>query len=359
MERNEKLRVFFAQNSSSIIDAVPESELEIVIDYYNNNQKPIDVLATFSAPNLINLNRKQIKIDDIPPRRPKANSIKFTTPTKFQTINIRVLVEEKVGILSQTRGEPIMANLTVRLLRQKALKTTRSPEVDKHLEELAELDEPLIFVLDNEKMIGITPVVGDLNTNPSIAFTMPSTIEIPIQWNVDARSLNNIIVNAQEAVNVLERVAEDQQTLRYFVGKFRDFFIEQGATVSVEGDLHLLVKPAPVYAYYATQVSPLEDEFVGKKIADLAEMAKKENWFFSVLTTKIDSSLISISQTHNIHVVNVFNGVMIKAGWRSEPNIEDFIENKLGLELQIFDGVGDAIGKYTANTFRERLGGLD
>lgn len=358
MERNEKLRVFF-QNGSTIIDTVPESELEIVVDYYNPYSRPIDVIATFDAPNLLNLNKRTLKLDNIPPRKNLMDSIRFTTPTKFDQISIRVTVEEKAGVLfQQTRGEPQTVTLTVRLQRQKTVETVRSPEVDTYLDQIAKVGEPIIVSLDNEEMVNIIPVVGDLHTNPSIAFVMPTTVGIKIQWTLDERSLNNLIQNAKEAVDVLEKVSEDQSTLRFFIDKFRQHFEKQGATVEAVGDIHLKVEPAPVYTYYATQVTPADDSVVAEKIENIVKQAKENNWFVTVITTKVDPSLVDVAKTNAIPVVNIFNGVIIKGTWATDPNISAFIEGKLGLKMVVYDETQSGYGSYTANTFREKLSEL-
>jgi hypothetical protein len=358
MERNEKLRVFF-QNGSTIIDTTPESEVEIVVDYYNPYSRPIDVFATFDSPNLINLHKETLKLDNIPPRKNLMESIRFTTPTKFNQINIEVTVEEKAGVLfQQTRGEPQTVTLTIRLQRQKTIETVRSPAIDRHLEEIAEIGEPIIVSLDSEGMVDIIPIVGDLRSNPSIAFVMPTTAGIPIQWTLDEKSINSLIQNAQEALDVLEKVSEDQNTLRFFIDQFRNYFINQGASVETVGDTHLKVEPAPIYTYYATQVSPNEDSIVGEKIESLATEAKKNNWFFTVITTKIDQLLVDIAKRHAIPVVNVFNGLIIKGTWATDPNIAAFIEDRLGLEMTIYDEVEGTPGSYSANTFREKLSEL-
>jgi hypothetical protein len=358
MERNEKLRVFF-QNGSTIIDTVPESEIEIVVDYYNPYSRPIDVIATFDSPNLLKLHRESLKLDNIPPRKNLMESIRFNTPTKFDIINIRVTVEEKAGVLfQQTRGEPQTVTLTIRLQRQKTIETVRSPEIDQHLEEIAKIGQPIIVSLDSDEMVNIIPIVGDLRSNPTIAFIMPTTAGIPIQWTLDEKALNSLIQNAQEAVDVLEKVSEDQNTLRFFIDKFREHFVRQGAKVETVGDIHLKVEPAPVYTYYATQVSPSEDSIVGEKIESIVSEAKENGWFFTVVTTKVDPSLVEIAKKHAIPVVNVFNGLIIKGTWATDPNLTAFIEGKLGLNMTVYDEVEVTPGKYSANTFKERLSEL-
>lgn len=355
MERNEKLRVFF-QNGSTIIDTVPESEIEIVVDYYNPYSRPIDVIATFDSPNLIKLHKETLKLDNIPPRKNLMESISFTTPTKFEEIDIEVKVEEKAGVLfQQTRGEPQTVTLTIRLQRQKTIETVRSPEIDKHLEEIAKVGEPIIVSLDSEELVEIIPVVGDLRSNPSIAFVMPTTAGIPIQWTLDEKALNSLIQNAQEAVDVLEKVSEDQNTLRYFIDQFRDHFINQGAHVETEGDIHLKVEPAPVYTYYATQVSPAEDSIVEEKIDAIATEAKKNSWFFTVITTKVDPSLVEIAKKYSIPVVNIFNGLIIKGTWATDPNLTAFVEGKLGLKMTVYNEAEATPGTYSTNTFKEKL----
>jgi hypothetical protein len=355
MERNEKLRVFF-QNGSTIIDTVPESEIEIVVDYYNPYTRPIDVIATFDSPNLIKLHRETLKLDNIPPRKNLMESIRFNTPTKFDMISIRVTVEEKAGVLfQQTRGEPQIVTLTIRLQRQKTIETVRSPEVDTHLEKIAEIGQPIIVSLESEEMMGIIPIVGDLSTNPSIAFVMPTTAGIPIQWTLDEKGLNSLIQNAQEAVDVLEKVSEDQNTLRFFIDKFREHFTKQGAKVDTVGDIHLKVEPAPVYTYYATQVSPSEDNIVEEKIESIVAQAKENGWFVTVITTKIDQSLIDIAKNHAIPVVNVFNGLIIKGTWATDPNLTAFIEGKLGLKMQVYNELEPNQDTYSTNIFKNKL----
>lgn len=358
MERNEKLRVFF-QNGSTIIDTIPESELEIVVDYYNPYSRPIDVIAIFDSPNLLKLHRETLKLDNIPPRKNLMESIRFNTPTKFDIINIRVTVEEKAGVLfQQTRGEPQTVLLTIRLQRQKTIETVRSPEIDKHLEEIAKIGQPIIVSLDSDEMVNIIPIVGDLSSNPSIAFVMPTTVGIPVQWTLDEKALNILIQNAQEAVDVLEKVSEDQNTLRFFIDKFKEHFVRQGAKVEPIGDIHLKVEPAPVYTYYATQVSPDEDAVVGEKIESIVSEAKNNGWFFTVVTTKVDPSLVEIAKKNAIPVVNVFNGVIIKGTWATDPNITAFIEGKLGLKMTVYDEVEGSPSAYSANTFKEKLSEL-
>jgi hypothetical protein len=283
-------------------------------------------------------------------------SIRFNTPTKFDTINIRVIVEEKAGVLfQQTRGEPQTVTLTIRLQRQKTIETVRSPEIDQHLDEIAKIGQPIIVSLSSDKMMDIIPIVGDLSSNPSIAFIMHTTVGIPIQWTLDEKALNNLIQNAQEAVDVLEKVSEDQNTLRFFIDKFRDHFVKQGAKIEMLGDIHLKVEPAPIYTYYATQVSPNEDSIVGEKIESIVTEAKKNGWFFTVVTTKIDQSLVDIAKKYAIPVVNVFNGVIVKGTWATDPNLSAFIEGKLGLKMTIYDEQEGTSGAYTANTFKVRL----
>lgn len=355
MERNEKLRVFF-QNGSTIIDTVPESELEIVVDYYNPHSRPIDVIATFDSPNLLKLHRQTLKLDNVPPRKNLSESIRFNTPTKFDIITILVNIEEKAGVLfQQTRGEPQQATLTIRLQRQKTVETVRSPEVDGHLEEIAKIGQPIIVSLDNEEIVGIIPIVGDLSTNPSIAFVMPTTTGIPIQWTLDEKALNTLIQNAQEAVVVLEKVSEDQNTLRFFIDKFREHFTKQGAKVEAVGDIHLKVGPAPVYTYYATQVSPSEDSIVGDKIDSIVKQAKENGWFVTVITTKIDQALIDLAKNHAIPVVNIFNGLIIKGTWATDPNLTAFIEGKLGLKMQIYNELEPNLDTYSTNMFKDKL----
>ena len=355
MERNEKLRVFF-QNGSTIIDTVPESELEINVDYYNPYSRPIDVIATFDSPNLLKLHHESLKLDNIPPRKNLTESIRFTTPTKFDSINIKVNVEEKAGVLfQQTRGEPQSVTLTIRLQRQKSIETVRSPEVDKLLDEIAKIGEPVIVSLDSSEPINIIPIVGDLSTNPSVAFVMPSTTGIPIQWTLDEKALNTLIQDAKEAVDVLEKVSEDQSTLRFFIDKFRDHFIKQGAKVETVGDIHLKVEPAPVYTYYATQVTPEEDALVGEKIESIVNTAKSNGWFVTVITTKIDPSLIDIAKKYAIPVVNIFNGIIIKGTWATDPNLSAFIEGRLGLKMTVYNEAESTPDAYSSNVFKSKL----
>ena len=64
-----------------------------------------------------------------------------------------VTVEEKAGVFfQQTRGEPQSVTLTIRLQRQKRIETVRSPEVDKHLDEIAKIGEPIIVSLDSNEL---------------------------------------------------------------------------------------------------------------------------------------------------------------------------------------------------------------
>jgi len=355
LERNEKLRVFF-QNGSTIIDTVPESELEINVDYYNPYSRPIDVIATFDSPNLLKLHHESLRLDNIPPRKNLTESIRFTTPTKFDSISIKVNVEEKAGVLfQQTRGEPQSVTLTIRLQRQKSIETVRSPEVDKLLDEIAKIGEPVIVSLDSSEPINIIPIVGDLSTNPSVAFVMPSTTGIPIQWTLDEKALNTLIQDAKEAVDVLEKVSEDQSTLRFFIDKFRDHFIKQGAKVETVGDIHLKVEPAPVYTYYATQVTPEEDALVGEKIESIVNTAKSNGWFVTVITTKIDPSLIDIAKKYAIPVVNIFNGIIIKGTWATDPNLSAFIEGRLGLKMTVYNESESTPDAYSSNVFKNKL----
>ena len=151
------------------------------------------------------------------------------------------------------------------------------------------------------------------------------------------KHLIHLIQDAQEAVDVLEKVSEDQSTLRFFIDKFRDHFMRQGAKVETVGDIHLKVEPAPVYTYYATQVSPREDALVGEKIESIVSTAKANGWFVTVVTTKIDPSLVEIAKKYAIPVVNIFNGIIIKGTWATDPNLSAFIEGKLGLKMTVYN----------------------
>jgi len=355
MERFDKVRVYFAQTATTLVDAVPESEVEIVIDYSNQNNRPTSVVGKFDCPNLENVHKKEITLD-IPARDKKIGSLKFTTPSIFDSIEINVEVTEKAGLFSHYTRETFKEKLIVRMMRQKTLETVRLPEIDKHLDEIAKLSGNIIVVPDTDSTIGIVPIVGDISTNPAVALEIPTTIGLKIQFNLDERSVRSMINSSNEAISVLERVTDDQATLRYFIEQLKRHFSLQGA--EVEGpvdDVHVKVGPVPCYLYYATQVSPREDSAVTEKIEGIVELAKASNAFVTVITSRVDSSMIELSKTHKVNFIDVFHGILVKGTWMGDTMLSSFIEKKLGLNLQEYISDAETKGAYTTAAFRDKL----
>jgi len=179
-------------------------------------------------------------------------------------------------------------------------------------------------------------------------------MDIPIQFICDERILRDLRGNADHAIRLLEKVSEDQSSLRFFMEQFRIYLEQQGATAETGIDnVHLKVGPRPVMMYYATQVSPSEDNAVIAKIDSVAATAKEHDAQVTLVVKDLDESLLAIAEKHQMNVVDIFTGVEKRATILGDQVIAKFVEDKLDKEIGNY--VVSPKGPYSANTFKELL----
>jgi len=288
-------------------------------------------------------------------REPDIKQVRIKVPQKFDPISLEVVIEHAVGFMSGGREEAHRERLTIRQVIAATLDVSITPQVKQHLDEIVKIHGRIIVVPNIAEEVAITPIVGDISTTPKMAMNFPTTMNLPIQFICDERILRDLRTNADSAIRLLERVEEDQSSLRFFIEQYKRFLEEHGA--KVEGpieDVHFKVGPVPVQMYYASQVSPQEDNAVIGKIENLVNKAREENALVTLLVKQIDDTLIDLATRHKFTVVNVFNGTELRGGtWQGDLMLKGFIKEELGLE--IIDYGENPRGSYSQTRFKEVL----
>lgn len=355
-----RTRVYFSETGTTMAEVVPESALEMAVEFFNESNRPLDVVADVSAPQLPDINKRKVEFP-VGARDIHTGTLRFKTPSKFDSISILVTIQPRAGAFGFGRLEPVTETLTVRAMVPKHLETIRSPEVSKHLEEIKKLNEPIVLVPDVTKTTyDVTPIVGDVSTNPMVDFTIETTLGIPVHLNCDDRILNILKLSIERATQTLAITTEDQNNLRFFLSELRKYLGNQtmrGEKIEVEGpigDIHVKATgPGLVYMVYATQVSPKEDERVIKKIENVVAEAEKSKASVAVLVTKLDEKTIELSRTKMINVMDIFHGIEVRGVWTGDQVLPKFLSEKLGLTLVSYDE--NPKGNYTPAQFKDAL----
>jgi len=358
--RQRKTRVFFSETGTTMAEVVPESALEIAVEFFNESNRPLDVVADINAPQIPEIDKRKVEFP-VGAKDIQTGTLKFKTPSRFESIAVLVTIQPRAGAFGFGRLEPVTETLTVRSMVPKHLETIRSPEVSKHLEEIKKLNQPLVLVPDVTKTTyDVTPIVGDVSTNPMVDFTIETTLGIPVHLNCDDRILNILKLTVERATQTLAITTEDQNNLRFFLSELRKYLGNQtmrGERIQVEGpigDVHVKATgPGLVYMVYATQVSPKEDERVIKKIENVVAEAEKAKGSVAVLVTKLDEKAIELSRTKTINVIDIFHGIEARGVWTGDQVMPKFLAEKLGLTLVSYEE--NPKGSYTPAQFKDAL----
>ena len=348
-----RLEAVFAENGSTLLDVLPEKRVNISVNYFNDDPRPIEVVIKPRTSSLTRINLGESKNLKVPANSFSKVDFSFITPERFGDIKIIILSEEKsrIGFFREEKHE---VSLTVRMVTRSVTEVSRDPKVDDHLKEIKALGGTLILSPDHEYMIDVIPVVGDLSTSPTISLKIQTTSGVPIQLNEDEKGLSILQSSILKGQEELERVAEDQMILRYFADRYKQYLIDMGAEVEDSaGDIHLKVGPDPKLYYFLSQVAPSEDEGVLKKINNIIQLAKNEDADVTLIVTKFDDELISLSREQKVNVVNIFNGIIAKGNFTGDKVLEDFLEDELTLRLS--DNARNPDGAYTPNAFKKKI----
>ena len=345
------VKMYFSGSGMPVQTAAPDTEVTLIIEVGNNSRRPIDVEAKLTCPLLPEVHEKKIKFK-VKGNDRDTGDVHITLPSKFDTIAIEAEIDQKSGRFATP--DTIIRRATIRLLTQKTVEIAMTPEMEKIVQEIQKLHGELILVPDISDKAVITPVVGDITSTPNIALSIPTTKGIPLRFICSSVVLRDLRNNADNAITELERVEEDQGTLRFLINRYKAFLKKRGAEVEGPvGNVHIRVGPNPVLLYYASQVTPSEDNAVIDKINAVVTDGKKDDAFVTVLVTDIDDNLREINQKDSVNVIDVFHGIELKGTWQGDHMFKEYLRSELKLSLTDED-VG---GGYSLVEFRKVLEG--
>jgi len=345
------VKMYFSGSGMPVQTAAPDTEVTLIIEVGNNGRRPTSVEAVLKCQLLPEIHEKKIKFS-VKGNDRGTGSVTVTLPSKFDTIPIEAEIDQKSGRFATP--DTIIRRATIRLLTQKTIDITMTPEMEEIVQEIQKLHGELILVPDISDKAVITPVVGDITSTPNIALSIPTTKGIPLRFICSSVVLRDLRNNANNAIAELERVEEDQGTLRFLIDQYKVFLEKTGAEVEGPvGNAHIRVGPNPVLLYYASQVTPSEDNAVIDRINDVITDGKKVNAFVTVLVTDIDDNLREINKKDSINVIDVFHGIELKGTWQGDHMFKEYLRSKLKLSLTDED-LG---GGYSLIQFRKALEG--
>jgi len=345
------VKMYFSGSGMPVQTAAPDTEVTLIIEVANNSRRPTSVEAVLKCPLLPEIHEEKVKFT-VKGNDRGVKSIQVTLPSKFDTIPIEAAIDQKSGRFATP--DTITRRATIRLLTQKTIDIAMTPEMEKIVLEIQKLHGELILVPDISDKAVITPVVGDITSIPNIALSIPTTKGIPLRFICSGVVLRDLRSNADNAIFELERVEEDQGTLRFLIDRYKAFLKKIGAEVEGPvGNVHIRVGPNPVLLYYASQVTPSEDNAVIDRINDVIVDAKKDGAFVTIIVTDIDDNLREINQKDSVNVIDVFHGIELKGTWQGDHMFKEYLRSELRLSLADED-VG---GGYSLVEFRKALEG--
>lgn len=345
------VKMYFSGSGMPIQTAAPDTEVTLIIEVGNNSRRPTNVEAVLSCSLLPEIHKKKIKFT-VKGNDRGVGRVPITLPSKFDTIPIDAEIDQKSG--RYARPDTILRRAVIRLLTQKTVEIAMTPEMEKIVQEIQKLHGELILVPDVSDKAVITPVVGDITSAPNIALSIPTTKGIALRFICSSIVLRDLRNNTSNAITELERVEENQGTLRFLIDQYRAFLKKIGAEVEGPvGSAHIKVGPNPILLYYASQVTPSEDNAVIDKINAVITDGKKDNAFVTVLVTDIDDNLREINQKDSINVIDVFHGIELKGTWQGDHMFKEYLRSELQLSLTD-EELG---GGYSLAEFRKALEG--
>jgi len=345
------VKMYFSGSGMPVQTASPDTEVTLIIEVGNNSRRPASIEAVLNCPLLPEIHGEKIKFK-VKGNDRGTGSVQITLPSKFDTIPIEAEIDQKSGRYASP--DTVTRRVTIMLLTQKTVDITMTPEMEKIAQEIQKLHGELVLVPDISDKTVITPVVGDITSTPNIALSIPTTKGISLRFICSNVVLRDLRKNADNAIAELERVEENQGTLRYLIDQYKVFLNKIGAGVEGPiGNAHIRVGPNPILLYYASQVTPTEDNAVIDKINAVVTDGQKDNAFVTVLVTDIDDNLREINQRDSVNVIDVFHGIELKGTWQGDHMFKEYLRSELQLSLTDED-LG---GGYSLVEFRKALEG--
>jgi hypothetical protein len=347
-------RVYFVASDSEKMEIVPQGVGEIAVSYDNRESRPLSINIKINCPEIKELN----KVDVTP--NYKGNElgtykIPFKVSADFaDTITIEVSTQPRTGLGSF--GSSII-NKTKLLLVPLIMKTTNIMSSDDQTKILEGMQgKALILVPDESAKPTTTPVIGDVNIQPLISIGLPTTSGIVVMLQCSARALKILENTAKNAGAQLDNVSSDQLLLQFFINDFKKYASKLPGA-KVEGPTataHVKISGAgATYLMMVTQVSPKEDERVGKDIQAIVDEGRRTNSSVTVVVTALDSTLMDIAKSNIINVIDVFHGLEVRGVWMGDPLIQKYLKERLELDLVAYT---DKISKnYTPSVFEEAI----